>query len=100
LTDIFEEKELEAWKKNSFFSKREPDWEKVRKIGSRIDADFAVLVNINHSTDSRVNFYLYEYKSGEIYSTIDYGITYSDLRGGIQHAMRITMDRFYKTRQK
>jgi len=90
--DVIGKDELAIWKKESVFAKPEPDWAKVKKIGSAIDVDFAVIIKLERAMDSRCEVYLYDYKTGKTYSKRNRTAGgYTDA-GDVQQTLRDVMD--------
>jgi hypothetical protein len=67
LKDVLKNETINVWKKKSFFSKLEPDWEAVRKIGLKINANPIVMIagDIGAGT---YHYYLYDSENNRIYS--------------------------------
>jgi len=44
ISDVAPDADFQAWYKKSFLSKSEPDWQKVKSVGAKLDARIAILV--------------------------------------------------------
>jgi len=73
-----------VWVKPSLFSSYEPDWEKVKVLGSKIDADLAILVSLNIQGNSTLDIFLYDFRSGKQYSLKERSINYYSVRGDVR----------------
>ena len=68
LEDVLEKDDLDSvWMKKSFFAKKEPDWDAIRKIAKKINADLVVMVTGHMVEGSDANCFLYDYNNNKIY---------------------------------
>jgi len=60
-------RELEVWKKKNIFSKKEPDWKEIRKIGLEIGANPIVLGTVDVG-EGKMEFYVYDPEKDRLYT--------------------------------
>jgi len=65
-----------VWVKPSLFSAYEPDWEKLKTLGSKLDADLAILVSLNIQGNSTLDIFLCDLRNGKQYSLKERSINY------------------------
>jgi len=94
LKDIIETETISVWKKKSLFSKLEPDWDKVRKIGLKIGANLIIMMTGNLETGI-YNYYLYDSENNKIYSK-KANSHYSRFGQDVQIAVRDLVKDFFK----
>jgi len=82
-----------VWKKESFFSAKEPDWEEIRKIGLEIDTDLIVTIGGDIGSQ-HYDFYLYDPKNNKLYSVNAYA-HYSHFGNVAEKTVRTLVDDFY-----
>ena len=66
---VISEENSDLWIKKSILSQLEPNFEAVKKIGSKIDADVAILILIKvEGLSNTGDIYLLDYKTGKVFS--------------------------------
>ncbi|MCP3952728.1 MAG: caspase family protein [Desulfobacterales bacterium] len=86
------------WGKKAWYSQYEPDWEKVKSVGTEIDVDLGLLLSIHQDkSNSYLNVYLYDYKREKVYSRNQAPYNYNILSSGIKAEVQIVMREFLKT---
>lgn len=93
IEDVSKKPPSDVWKKESFFSAKEPDWEEIRKIGLEIDTDLIVTIRCDIGTQ-HADFYLYHPKSNKLYSVNTYA-HYSHFGLVAEKTVRTLVDDFY-----
>jgi len=73
-----------VWVKPSLFSSYEPDWEKLKTLGSKLDADLAILVSLNLQGNSTLDIFLYDLRSGKQYALKERSINYYSVMGDVR----------------
>lgn len=94
--EIAEKEENQVWKKKSVFTQYEPDWEQMKKVGAKIDADLAILISIRMASNSEVDVFLYDYKQAKAYSRKNRNISFNDVQGGVRQNVLEVMKEFFK----
>jgi len=67
LSDVLKDRQPAVWKKKSFFSRMEPDWEEIRKMGQKIGANL-IVSGISDVGEGTLTFYLYDTKNDRLYT--------------------------------
>ena len=67
LNDILENHKLKIWEKKSIFSKMEPNWETIRKIGREIGAN-PIVTGIADVGVGDLTFYVYDTEKDRLYT--------------------------------
>jgi len=84
---------LNVWKKRSFFSFKEPDWDEIRKNGLEIDADLIAMIGGDLSRWS-FEFYLYSPGNNKLYS-VKADAHYSSFGNVAEKTIRALVEDFY-----
>jgi len=74
-----------VWIKPSLFSAYEPDWEKLKTVGAKLDADLAILVSLNIQGNSTLDIFLYDLRSGKQYALKDRSVNYHSVMGDVRN---------------
>lgn len=93
IDDVSKNSSRDVWKKKSFFSTKEPDWEEIRKIGLEIDTDLIVMIGGDIGSQT-YDFYLYSPKNNKLYSVNAYA-HYSHFGHITEKTVRALVDDFY-----
>ena len=95
LKDVAGSKNINVWRQMSLLSNFSPYWNRVKDIGSEIDADIAVLIRIKEDDNSLVVIYLYDYKKGKIYSKTSKSVYWGSMAKGVQGVAETLIQDFY-----
>jgi len=95
LKDAVGSKNINVWRQTSLLSNFSPNWNRVKSVGSEIDADIAVLIRIRKDEDSLVVIYLYDYRKGKIYSKTSKGVYWGSMATGVQKIAEALLQDFY-----
>jgi len=69
LTTAAAKEELQVWHKRTIFSKYEPDWEKVKSLGPKLNVEIAVLITATFGSGIfSSDVYVYDFANGKNYS--------------------------------
>jgi hypothetical protein len=90
--------ENNVWLKKTFFSNSEPDWDEVKKLSKKIKTDLVALVNLRITELPTIDVYLYDYRSGKVYSQINQDISYNAVEGGVDVHVRAVIKEFLKSK--
>jgi len=74
----------QVWVKPSLFSPYEPNWEKLKTLGSQLNADLAILVSLNLKEYSTAGIFLYDFRSGKQYSLQNKSVSYNSIITGVR----------------
>jgi len=88
----------QIWVKPSLFAGYEPDWAKLKAIGANLDADLAMLVSLRMSDNSRMDIYLYDFRSGEKFELKDKGLTFNSILGGARTYTKQILKEYYRNK--
>jgi len=88
--------DFDVWRQTSLMSNFSPDWHKIKSLGTRLSADLAVLIRIREDDSSHVVIYLYDYRTGQIYSKTNKGVYYGSFSTGIQKILEALLQDFYE----
>jgi uncharacterized caspase-like protein len=83
-----------VWKKKSIFSKSKPDWDEVKKLALKIDADLIVMIDGQISPGS-YTYYLYDSEISKIYSK-NFRTSYLAYPNSVKSHVRSLMRDFFK----
>jgi hypothetical protein len=96
MSDRIGEKQIVVWKKKSFLSKSEPDWNQISKICKEIDADIGVLIHLSIAETGKADIYLYNRKGEKIYSKIGANINFSSVYANVERFVSVLMLDFFR----
>jgi len=98
IAEIAGRKENQIWKKASFLSRPEPDWEKVRKVSRETGAELALVILAQISEYSEVDIYLYDAEKDQQFQIIKRAITRRNFTGSVRSVLDQVMRQYYKSR--
>jgi len=96
IAEIAGRKENQIWKKASFFSRPEPDWEKVKKVSRETGAELTLVILTQISEYSDVDIYLYDAQKDQQFQIIKRAITRRNFSGSLRSVLDQVMRQYYK----
>jgi uncharacterized caspase-like protein len=97
ISDNAIKQEYQIWTRASIFSRYEPDWEKIKKIGLKIDADLAVMLYYRWTGETILDVYIFDIRTQKVYSRKKKSITYYDYKASIKKEVLKVMNRYFET---
>jgi len=97
LQDALKNETLNVWKKKSFLSKKEPDWEAIKKSAKKINIDLIVVMDGTvHPAD--YTLYLYDIEKDKVYQKKS-NSDYYEFKSGTRIRMRALFKEFFRAQK-